>query len=68
MVVILFEVLAFGFEDIVVLVLDFPTGSSGLHDGFHIGTIQRMAGRKRMAIQDGPIGLFGDGEFTPIDL
>jgi hypothetical protein len=66
MAVMMFEVRAFGFQDIIILVLDFPTGASGLHDGFHAGTIQGMIGRKRMAIQDGSLGLFGDGEFTPI--
>jgi hypothetical protein len=40
MTVVMFEMIAFGFEDIVVLVLDVPAGSSGLHDGLHIGAIQ----------------------------
>ena len=32
MAVVMFEMIAFGFEDMVVLVLDVPAGSSGLHD------------------------------------
>ena len=67
MAIIMFEMIAFGFEDIIVLVRDLPARSSGVHDGFHAGAIQGVHGGEGMAIQDGAIGLFGDGEFTPID-
>jgi len=33
---VVFEVVAFGFEDIVVLILHFPQGSSSLHNFFDI--------------------------------
>jgi len=33
---VVFEVVAFGFEDIVVLILHFPAGSSSLHNFFDI--------------------------------
>ena len=67
MAVVMFEVIAFGFQGIVVLVLDVPAGSSGLHDGLHSSTIQVVLRRKRMAIQEGAVSFFRDGEFTPID-
>lgn len=51
MAVVMFEVIALGFQGIVVLVLDVPAGSSGLHDGLHSSTIQVVLRRKRMAIQ-----------------
>lgn len=67
MTVVMFEVIACGFQGIVVLVLDFPAGSSGLHDGLHIGTIQGVVCRKGIVIQPGAVGLLGDAEFTPIE-
>ena len=67
MAVVMLEMIAFGFEGVVVLVLDFPAGSSGLHDGLHIGVIQGVRRRKGIAIQDGAVGFFGDGQFTPLD-
>jgi hypothetical protein len=63
----MFEMIAFGFKDIVVLVLDLPARSSRLHNCFHTGAIQVVQCRERIAIQDGTSGLFGDGEFTPVD-
>ena len=59
--------LAFGFQGIVVLILNFPAGSSGLHDGLHACVIQVVLCRKGIAIQDGTIGFFGDSEFILID-
>ena len=67
MAVVMFEMIAFGFQGIVVLVLNVPAGSSGLHDGLHACVIQVVLCRKGIAIQDGTVGLFGDREFTPID-
>ena len=67
MAVVMLEMIAFGFQGVVVLVLDFPPGSSGLHDGLHIGVLQGVLRRKCIVIQDGAVGFFGDGQFTPID-
>ena len=51
---------------IVLLVLDVPAGSSGLHDGLHRRTIPVVRRRQRMAIQEGAVSFVRDGEFTPI--
>jgi len=67
MAIVMFEMIAFGFKDIDVLVLNFPTGSSGLHDCFHVGAIHVVVRRKRMAIQNAAVIFFGNDEFTPID-
>ena len=67
MAVVRFELIACGVEDIVVLVRDVPAGSSGLHDGLHVGAIQGVRCRKRLVRQPGAVGLCGDAEFTPID-
>jgi hypothetical protein len=67
MAIVMFEMRAFGCKGVVVLVLDVPAGASGLHDRFLGRVIEMMVRRKRIVIQDGPVGLFGDGEFTPID-
>ena len=39
MAIVMFEMIAFGFQGVVVRVLDFPAGSSGLHDGLHARAI-----------------------------
>ena len=67
MAVVMCEVIACGFPGIVVLVLDVPAGSSGLHDGLHRRTIPVVRRRQRMAIQEGAVSFVRDGEFTPID-
>jgi len=67
MAIVMFEMRAFRVEGVVVLVLDFPAGSSGLHDGLHAGAIHVVLRRKGIAIADGAVGGFGDGECTPID-
>jgi hypothetical protein len=67
MAIVMFERRALRCEGVVVLVRDLPAGSAGLHDGLHAGAIQGVLGRKRMARQEGPIRLFGEGAFTPID-
>ena len=59
--------IAFGFEDIGILVFDLPAGSSRLDKNLNGCSVNKMLRRKCIAIQDGPIGFFGDGEFTPID-
>ena len=51
MAVVMFEVIALGFQGIVLLVLDVPAGSSCLHDGLHSSTIQVVLRRKCIAIQ-----------------
>ena len=66
MAVVRFEMRACGVEDMVVLVLDLPAGSSGLPDGLHVGAIQGVRCRKRMVRQPGAVGLCGEAEFTPI--
>ena len=67
MAVVMLAMIAFGFEGVVVLVLDFPAGSSGVHDGLHMGVLQGVLRRTCMAIQDGAVGFCGDGQFTPMD-
>ena len=67
MAVVRFERRALGFEDMVVRVLDFPPGSSGLHDGLHGRVLERRGRRNRMAIPDGAVGLFGEAAVTPLD-
>ncbi len=52
MAVVMFEMIACGFQGIVVLVLNVPAGSSGLHDGLHARVIQVVRCRKGMAIRD----------------
>ena len=39
---VMFEVIALGFEHVVVFVLHFPAGSSGLHDGLDGGADDLM--------------------------
>ena len=67
MAVVVCEMIACGLQGVVVVVLDLPTGSSGLHDSLQAGAIQGVLRRKSIAIADGAGGCFGDGEFTPID-
>ena len=67
MAVVMLEMSAVGVEGVVVLGLDVPAGSSGLHDGLHLGVLQGVLGRQGLAIQDGAVGFFGEGQFTPLD-
>jgi len=67
MALVMFEVIAFGCQGGVVLVLNFPAGASGRHDGLHGRVIEMLVCHKRSMIQAGAVRFFGDGECTPID-
>lgn len=65
--IVMIYMIALGFEEIGMLVFDLPAGSSRLDKNLHGCSVNKMLGRTCMAIQDGPIGFCGDGEFTPMD-
>ena len=60
----MFEMRAVGVQGVVVLVLNVPAGSSGLHDGLHAGAIPVVRRRKGMARAEGAVGGCGAGVCT----
>jgi len=65
---VVFEVVAFGFEDIVVLILHFPAGSSSLHNFFDIRPGNLMPSSPGIPKGGFAGGLVLDGHFAPIHL
>jgi len=64
---IVFKVIAFGFQGIVVFVLDFPARSSDLSNQSWIGRGDEMIGDKGIVIQDLACFFIRDDQFQPID-
>lgn len=67
MAVIVFEVVALGLEDMVVLVLDLPAGPTSRHDGLDSLGGQVMVGDKGMVIEDFAGRFMGNGQVAPVD-
>src|SRR5262245_12959086 len=64
---VVFEMITFGFEDVVVFVLDFPAGASGLNDGDNRLFSEVVIGDKSIIVELFPSFAMGDGDLTPID-
>ena len=65
MTIVMFEMVALGFEDIIVLVFHLPPCSSCLNKGRDIRPSERKIGNKGILIEDFSIHIIGR---TPIQL
>ena len=50
MTVVMFKVIALGFQGVIVLVFDFPARTPGFDDGFNIARAEAMIGGKAIAV------------------
>jgi hypothetical protein len=64
---VMFQVITLGLEGIVVLVFDFPAGSSHLGKLNNIDGSNGMVGHKAVLIQNGTCSFMGDDQLEPID-
>ena len=63
---VVFEMIAFGFKDIVVFIFRFPTCSACCCDLGNIVRGDGMVSNEGIAISDSTICGFGDHDFTPV--
>ena len=63
---VVFQVIAFGLEHIVILIFDFPAGPAIAHDGFDGGLADLKIGDKGIFVGLFPAILAHDHHFTPI--
>jgi len=64
---VVFHVIAFCFQGVVVFVFNFPAGTPSLNNGNHIVCGDRMVGHKGVVVQDFAGVLMSDDQLTPID-
>ena len=64
--VVVFEVVALGFQGVVVVVFDFPPAASGRDDLRHLAVIERQGRCKAVVIPHATF-FIGGGELAPID-
>ncbi len=64
---VVFEMVAFGFEGIVVLVLDFPAGPPSRHNLRHCFLGDLLLGHKGIVVEELAVGRRA-GQLTPIDI
>jgi len=64
---IMFEVIALGFEDIMVLIFGLPSASPCPDHIRNRGSGQFMASNERIVVKHFTVGLTGNGELTPIN-
>ena len=67
MAIVVLQVVAFGFEDIVVLVFRFSARLSCGHNGFNGGLVNGVIGDERVAMENLSLCLVDDSQLTPID-
>ena len=65
---VMFEMIALGFQGIIIFVFDFPACSSNLDNLNNIAVRDRVIGYKAVLIQDFACTFLGDNQFQPIDL
>ena len=63
---IMFEMVALGFESVIVLILDLPTRTSSSDDVGNDVVVETMAGSKAVAVADRAIGL-AYAQLAPVD-
>ena len=65
---IVFQVVALGFQSIVIFVLDLPPRPPGFNYGGDIFGRERNVGNEGILVQNFVGGLMGNDQFAPIDL
>ena len=65
---IVFQVVAFGFQGVVVFIFDFPAGATGLYDAGDIVCGKDMVCDEGIVVEDFASDFMGDDQFAPIDV